>query len=103
MKKLDSVHLFGIAPDECGRCGMVTHESNGCCRDEIKVVKLIQDQNKVPDFNYELKKIEPVISVPSAFLSADFENVNTESHFLNHSPPLLSAQDIYLQINVFRI
>ncbi len=41
-----SVHLFETSADVCGRCGMDTHESNGCCRDEVKVVKLEQDQNK---------------------------------------------------------
>lgn len=103
MKRLASVHLFEKSSDECGLCGMVTHNSNGCCRDEVKVVKLVQDQNKVPDINIELKKIEQIVSIPSPFITANFENVNIISHFLNHSPPLLSAQDIYLQINVFRI
>jgi hypothetical protein len=103
MKRLASVHLFEKSSDECGLCGMETHESNGCCRDEVKVVKLVQDQNKLPDLSNELKKIEPAISIPSAYLSASFKNVKIPSHFLNHFPPLLSAQDTYLQINVFRI
>ena len=82
---------------------METHESNGCCRNELKVVKLEQDQNKVAFVTIEIPSLEAVASVPSEFLIAPFENVFVQRHFYNHSPPLLSEQDTYLQNNVFRI
>ncbi len=103
MNQLASVHLFETSPDVCGRCGMETHESNGCCRDEVKVVKLEQDQNKLIITNFELPILEPIQTVPSPFLNSSFCNTDETRHFHNHSPPLLSEQDIYLQINVFRI
>lgn len=103
MKKLASVHLFDKFDDECSRCGMITHESNGCCHDEIKVVKLVQDQNKLPDFSYELLQADIPVSTPSAFIVALFENEHTPACFRAHSPPLLSLQDTYIQISVFRI
>ncbi|MBK6938421.1 MAG: hypothetical protein IPH18_17375 [Chitinophagaceae bacterium] len=103
MKKLSSVHLFEKTTDECGSCGMLSHESSGCCHDEVKVVKLDQDLSKLPEFTYELQKIEQPVSVPSAFMVSPFESEYTPVHFQDHSPPLLSLQDTYLQINVFRI
>ncbi len=103
MKRLVSVHLFDTAPDVCGRCGMDTHDSNGCCRDEMKVVKLEQDQNKIAFVTIEIPSMEELISMPSGFIVASFQNIYEQHHFHNHSPPLLSEQDTYLQNNVFRI
>jgi hypothetical protein len=103
MNRLASVHLFETSVDVCGKCGMDTHESNGCCRDEVKVVKLEQDQNKMTIAAYGIYPIEAIISIPSDFIVTSSYNVDEQHHFHNHSPPLLSAQDTYLQINVFRI
>lgn len=103
MNRLASIHLFETSVDVCGRCGMDTHESNGCCRDEVKVVKLEQDQNKTTIAVFDLPSLEPIVSVPSDFIATSFYNIDEQRHFHNHSPPLLSAQDTYLQINVFRI
>lgn len=79
------------------------HESSGCCRDEVKVVKLDQDQNKLAVALLTAPSIEVAVTTPSAFIAAAFENEYQQRHFHNHSPPLLSEQDIYLQNNVFRI
>lgn len=103
MKRLLSVHLFETSPDVCGRCGMDTNELNGCCRNEIKVVKLVQDQTKIPIVTYELPALEIQAVIPSAFIVAAFKNIDEQRHFHNHSPPLLSEQDTYLRNNVFRI
>lgn len=103
MNKLASVHFFQSSVDVCARCGMDTHQSNGCCRDEIKFAKLEQDQNKIPVLVYDMPAIEKLVIIPSEFIAASFINESTERHFHNHSPPLLSGQDIYLQNNVFRI
>jgi hypothetical protein len=103
MDQLASVHLFETSVDVCGRCGMDTHESNGCCRDEVKVEKIQHDQNKIPVVVYELPVLDIVSVTPSAFFTTSFQNDAGYRHFHNHSPPLLSAQNIYLQINVFRI
>ena len=103
MKRLASTQLFGVAKPVCGKCGMHTKRSNGCCHDEIKVVKLVQDQNTIPGFTYDLPSIDATVNTPSEFIAAAFYNIDEQKHFHNHSPPLLSAQDTYLQINVFRI
>lgn len=103
MKRLVSRSLFDKTPSVCGKCGMETHESNGCCRDEVKLLKLAQDQNKLTVESFELPSLEIPVSTPSAFIVALFQNTDVQRHFHNHSPPLLSSQDIYLQNNVFRI
>ena len=103
MNRLASTQLFAAAKPVCGKCGMHTKKSNGCCHDEVKVVKLLQDQNTISGFIYNLPSLDAPVSIPSEFIAAAFYNINEKRHFHNHSPPLISAQDTYLQINVFRI
>ncbi len=103
MDRLASIHLFETKASVCGQCGMDIHQSDGCCRDEISVIKLDQDQNKIPVLAFELPSLNITAVIPSAFISASFYNIDEQRHFHNHSPPLLSAQDTYLQNNVFRI
>lgn len=103
MNRLASVHLFETEAKLCARCGMETHQSKGCCKDEVKIAKLQQDQNKIPIVVYDIPAIEQLITVPSEFIVASFINTAEQRHFHNHSPPLLSEQDTYLRNNVFRI
>ena len=103
MDKLASTQLFASSQKECGKCGMHTEESNGCCRDEVKVVKLIQDQVKIPVVVYEIPSLQELVMSPSLFISAISFNIDEQRHFNIHSPPLISARDTYLQNNVFRI
>ncbi len=103
MKRLASTQLFGSSKAYCGKCGMHTKTSNGCCHDEVKVLKLKTDQNTFSAGMPSIPAIDAVAIIPSEFIAALFRNSNEQKHFHNHSPPLLSAQDTYLQINVFRI
>jgi len=103
MKRLVSVHLFESKAKVCGRCGMEMHMGNGCCRDEVKVYKLVQDQNKIPVMVFSLPSLDvPAIEL-NEFLSFSTFNIDVKRHYHNHSPPLLSMQDTYLQNRVFRI
>lgn len=103
MNQPASIHLFDKGSDICNKCGMETHGSNGCCRDEITIVKLTQDQNKVQAVAFELAKLQTSVVLTSTYLVLPFYNANEKRYFLNHLPPLLSEQDTYLQQNVFRI
>ena len=103
MNKLASTKLFAAESKQCGTCGMHTDDSNGCCRDEVKIVKMEDDQKLATTFTFELPSSDAQFHVPSEFIVTSFYNVPGSGHFLNHSPPLLSAQDIYLQNGVFRI
>jgi hypothetical protein len=103
MNRLASTELFAFENDRCGKCGMHTEESNGCCRDEVKVVKMEEDQKLATAFTYTLPLLDAVIQEPSEYIVTSFYNVPLTRHFLNHSPPLLSGQDTYLQNSVFRI
>lgn len=102
MNHLASVKLFATTTKVCDRCGMKMHKGKGCCHDEVKVVKLQTDHNKA-QFIHSIQAPEIALAVPSVFIVADILTVDKTQHFLNHSPPLLSRQDTYLQNCVFRI
>lgn len=103
MKRLVSVHLFESKADVCGLCGMETHNSDGCCRDDVKVVKLIQDQVKIPVTIFELPAVYATVPLISSFMVPSLIINDEQLNYNSHSPPLLSAQDTYLQNSVFRI
>lgn len=103
MDRLAAVHLFGNESEECGQCGMAMHDNNPCCHDEVKVVKLEQDQNKLSTTDYTISGLTETVIRPSVFFNAPFEAALKISIGHDHSPPLLSEQGRYLQISVFRI
>ena len=103
MKKLVSVHLFETKAEVCGLCGMDMHESSGCCHDVTQFVKGVQDQVKIPVTVFELPAAEAVLPGQNEWLHASLFNGDEQRHFDNHSPPLLSDQDSYLENRVFRI
>jgi hypothetical protein len=103
MDRLASAKLYEQKSKKCGQCGMHTEDSNGCCRDEVKIIKMDDDQQVNFGFSYSLPAIESFSHKTSEFIITSFYNVPLLRHYQNHSPPLLSAQDSYLQNSVFRI
>jgi predicted amidophosphoribosyltransferase len=102
MDRFDSAQLYATNAEVCSKCGMHTSDSNGCCHDEIKVVKLNENHN-FSQFNHEVKSPEAATVHYNDFLSSLHIQPVQQNDFLNHSPPLLSQQDTYLQNCVFRI
>jgi hypothetical protein len=76
--------------------------SRGCCHDEVKVIKL-QDDHQTSSASFSFKNIQPAIIVPSEFLSVVLLNEDISLNKTDHSPPLQSQLDIYIQNRVFRI
>lgn len=102
MGKMDSAEIGYTVNETCGKCGMETTDSNGCCRDEFKIVKLEIDQlaSKVlaADFGFAA-----LIYTNTDFLLLPFKNFKDSQNFVAHSPPDLSGQETYLLNCVFRI
>lgn len=101
MNKVDSVQLGDTSSDECNKCGMHIESSGGCCKDDVKMVKMQVDQSfakiTVPDFS--LPAVLPLVY--DSYFTSYAKSVD-ESYPLAHGPPL-SKQDTYLQNCVFRL
>lgn len=95
---------FAASQQECGKCGMHKDKSQGCCHDEVKLVKIEDDQNKSLQLAFDFTAVKAITTIPSLFIATSFYNDNEEgSHHTDHSPPILNQQDTYLQNRVFRI
>ena len=102
MNEFDSAQLYQTSTDVCNKCGMHTDDSNGCCHDDLKVIKLNED-HVYSQFNFELKSPEiNTIQYNNLFAELNIEKVLGKD-YQNHSPPPLSGQDICIQNCVFRI
>lgn len=81
---------------------MPKDKSHGCCKDEVKIVKLLDDQN-ISTVSFSVKNVEAPSMMPSEFMAASFvipDHVQTQKNYI---PPDLSDQEVYLQNCVFRI
>ena len=77
-------------------------DNNGCCKDEVKIIKLQDDQNTTQVI-HAIQGIVATTIAPSEFINTSVFNVKENLHYNYHSPPLITQQDTYLQNCVFRI
>lgn len=101
MDRVRSLQLGDVAQHHCSKCGMPISKSGGCCKDEVKVVKLQVDQIQSHLVNADFS--------PPQALTAAFESLHSpaiaaqmKTETVAHSPPV-SEQNIYLKNCVFRI
>jgi hypothetical protein len=102
---MDRYHSWELGTSEkekCGTCGMKNSTTNDCCRDEVKLIKLQQDQVHAKDLVVHFALPELILKT-SSFLLLPFQNTSPVSHYFDTGPPLISKQDTYLQNCVFRI
>jgi len=99
MDRYDSFSLYKASSDWCP---MMHTKKPGCCHDEVKIFKL-QDDYQTSSALFSFQNIQPLITIPSEFLSATLLNDDIALIKTDHSPPLLPQQDVYLQNRVFRI
>ena len=105
MGSLQSFELYAVDSGECGKCGkcgMTMEEPNDCCKNEVKIIILQDDQNK-GSVTFNLPAIESVSVSPSEFITAPYFNVSELLFHNVHSPPLINRQDAYLLNCVFLI
>lgn len=102
MNRLQSVDLYASQKNECSNCGMPITKKHNCCRDEVKIVKLQNDQNK-SQVSFSIKPNVATIITSSEFVILPVSNFKGISRAEDHIPPLLSKQGTYLQNCVFRI
>lgn len=102
MDKQQAVELGAAKTERCNKCGMHKEESNGCCRDEIQVVKLQQDTQVAKLFTPSLQLALPV-SLTTTFLNTPFYNFIESSIVTAFQPPPLYNPDLCIDNCVFRI
>jgi len=102
MNKQRSVELGAVQKDFCDKCGMLKKESNGCCHDDVKVVKLQQDTQPAKILMPSFELHVPVTLV-SQHLISPFYNFTRSSEPASFQPPPLQQDDLCVANSVFRI
>lgn len=101
MNRFDSLQLGSSKSEVCSKCGMHTEDANGCCHDEVKIIKL-QDNQQVASIHYQFVSPGEAIDNQPAYFTVPLVFTGKNS-FTNNHPPPLSRQDTYLYNCVFRI
>ncbi|MBL7744871.1 MAG: hypothetical protein JNN00_15465 [Chitinophagaceae bacterium] len=102
MNRLASTNFYSTEVKVCGKCGMDMHKYNGCCHNEVKILKMKADPTAAFHIVFELPSVDAPLPVYADLTFSYTCDVVKKDHH-NHSPPLLSKQDTYLQNCVFRI
>lgn len=55
MGRFQSFNLYSVDKHECSNCGMPMDQSQGCCKNEVKIVKVQNDQD-VSSISFSIKK-----------------------------------------------
>jgi hypothetical protein len=103
MNQLASWDLGHGDNERCGSCGMKVKKASGCCKNEVKVVKLQQDMvgAHAIAFNFSIPALShhsfEIFTTSPSFLEREYVSS------LAHGPPLISKQDTYLRNCVFRL
>ena len=101
MDSFDSLQLGAKKSDYCGICGMHKTNGNECCKDEVKIFK-IQDDQQTSAITFKFSTPDAIVATLPVWNETSLIS-STHQLFLNdHSPPL-SKRDTYLQNCVFRI
>jgi hypothetical protein len=99
MGKVAEVALGHHTSDKCGQCGM---DNDGCCHDDVKVVK-IEDTHSVSSIHTDFLKAHAIAHAsPELFRSADIFNASTPIEASN-APPGKGQVSLNIQNCVFRI
>ena len=101
MDSFDSAQFGANKSDYCGVCGMHKSESNECCKDEVKIFK-IQDDQQTSAISFKFTSPDVVVDEVLLWNETFLVGSPHQLYLNTHSPPL-SKQDTYLQNCVFRI
>ena len=101
MDSFDSVQFGANKSDYCGVCGMHKSKGNECCKDEVKILK-IQDDQQTSGISFKFSSPDAIVATLPVWNETCLVGSTDQLFLHTHSPPL-SKQDTYLQNCVFRI
>ena len=101
MNKVQSVEWGTSDEHHCGKCGMTITKDNGCCKDDVKLIKLKIEQPAAKLISHDFSIAVPAVATPS-FFSFTYKAMVSVAIPTAHGPPL-GKEDTYLKNCVFRI
>jgi len=103
MGRLVEEGLLHADSKNCSRCGMEKNEKNGCCKDEVKLLKIDNDQT-VPETSLKNPLVFPVaISFTDGLTTAYLHGVTDPAVPPVQTRPLQTNTAVFIRNCVFRI
>jgi hypothetical protein len=103
MNKYIGASLYHTKEKKCSNCGMDKSKSNGCCKDEHKIIKLKREHQKTAD-NHDFSVSKNTVLVPVFINYFQVSITSTAREYaLIHSPPDMPKQNLYIFNCVFLI
>jgi hypothetical protein len=99
MGEIAEVALGNQSSDKCGNCGM---ENDGCCHDDVKVVK-IQDSQSIVSINADFAKAEILAQTYTDFSTPSYDLPASVIVQTAHAPPGKGEIPLNIINCVFRI
>ena len=105
MGKMAGWGLIASSSDTCGKCGMekIDRNDNGCCKDEIKLIKNDSDQKSNPSAFQYISLL--AVSLPPAVIDCAAASLSsiTEEKPVSHAPPRGRPVAVYILHRSFLI
>lgn len=99
MGKVAEVALGHNTNDKCGQCGM---ENDGCCHDDVKVVK-IQDTHSASSFHTDFVKAQAIAQAYPKLIRSTLNSSTATVVETSNAPPGKGQVPFTIQYCVFRI
>lgn len=100
--KVSSIQVNGFGGGD-GCCCIGAEKTEGCCSDEVKLVKL-QQSHQATFVNYSIENSIQLLSIPLSYIDASpIVSVREELVQISDSSPPLPSAPIYIKNCLFRI
>ncbi len=99
MGELADIALGHSQSDKCNGCGMA---NEGCCYDDVKVIKL-QDSQQLFTAQVDIAKVEALLLVHQPSFNLHMTGQKSSLSQNNHSPPVIGDISLSILNCVFRI
>jgi hypothetical protein len=103
MDKLVRWSLIANEENICGNCGMHKEESQGCCKDDHKQIKIEGEQKVANSFISDFNSPVALPLVPIAYYGFSVSAPLAVTFPVSHAPPHKAPIPVYLHNCVFRI
>ena len=105
MGKMAGWGLMSKSPSTCSKCGMEksVNKDNGCCKDEIKLIKNDSDQKSNPSGFQFISLISVSLPPAGADFAAPSLSSITEEKPVGHAPPRSQPVAVYILHRSFLI
>jgi len=96
MNKYIGASLYHTKEKKCSNCGMDKSKSNGCCKDEHKVVKLKREHQKTGS-SYDFSVLNNPVVVPEFIFHNQVSGPSIITTYSSvHAPPDINGQKLYI-------